>query len=307
MLFVFSCDNDNDIDNLQLIQSISFVPDYADGSINLSQSGAVNIKCLVSPVSVLKGLKAENFTVLVNPIGSEQGKLYTLPASSVDIDESLGMVKLDADLSSVLAENEGQELTVALNINSGETTYTSSFVHLTNLNHSLGITMPSKNQFEMTVVVPIHPSSLEYFDYVVRYSDNRGTLESDTVRSNSIFFANESHATRGGTNNDDCYIRTFAYDDLSLVSTVVVEMIPKEDLSTMVSFNFYTPKPYLFPNVYYSTTTVKRETPYRVTDGLVQTRIDNMSIDSFQKVYGTAFISRCGVYHYSDGYEYFFY
>lgn len=35
----------------------------------------------------------------------------------------------------------------------------------------------------MAVIVPIHPSSLEYFDYCISYSDNTGEEYRDTVRN----------------------------------------------------------------------------------------------------------------------------
>lgn len=312
-----SCDNDDDIENLQAIQSATFIPDYADGSLAVSAIGTVNLKCLVSPASALKGLTKDNFTVLVNTVGGENAHLYTLPVSSVDIDESLGMVKVEADIASILAEEKDQELIAALHIGSGATNYTSSFVNVATtikIKPDLEI-IPSVKQVEMTVVVPIHPSSLEYFNYIVRYSDNRGTLEADTVRYNGIGvedYQEETYEmisanTRSQVGENSCYTRTFSYDDLPVTSTVTVEMIPRKESSSIVSFNFYTPKPYIFPNVHYSTTSVKREMPYRVMDGLEQIRIDNMSIGSFQSVYGTTFLSRCGVYNYADGYEYFFY
>ena len=41
-----------------------------------------------------------------------------------------------------------------------------------------------QNRVDMTVVVPVHPSSLEYFDYVIHYYDNRGKECRDTLRGN---------------------------------------------------------------------------------------------------------------------------
>lgn len=117
---------------------------------------------------------------------------------------------------------------------------------------NLGI-IPSVKQVEMTVVVPIHPSSLEYFDYVVCYSDNRGTLARDTIHY--VRFSDDDQ-TNGNLDNC-CYTRTLSYNDLPVTSTITVEMIPVKERSSMVSFNFYTPKPCIFPNVHYSTTSVR--------------------------------------------------
>ena len=35
---------------------------------------------------------------------------------------------------------------------------------------------PSVKQIDITVMIPFEPSSLEYFDNVVRYSDNNGLI-----------------------------------------------------------------------------------------------------------------------------------
>ncbi len=56
-------------------------------------------------------------------------------------------------------------------------------------------------QVDMTVVVPIHPSSLEYFDYILNYYDNEGKQYTDTVRN-----------AGDGTSPENCYVRTFSYD-----------------------------------------------------------------------------------------------
>ena len=40
---------------------------------------------------------------------------------------------------------------------------------------------PQSASVDMTVVVPIHSSSLEYFDYVITYRDNLGNEIKDTV------------------------------------------------------------------------------------------------------------------------------
>lgn len=311
-LLTISCNKDDDIDDLQPVQSVSFIPEYSDGTVSVSDSGTVSLKCVVTPLLAVKGLEKDNFKVLANYNGSEGSGLNTLPAFKVETDESLGIVTVSADLSSLLEVQDNNIVSLAVNISSDAWAYTSPFVNVYSSGMSLddNTLIPSVKQVEMTVVVPIHPSSLEYFNYIVRYSDNRGKLCADTVRYNGIEvedYTEEIPSLTASNNDDNCYVRTHDYDDLPVTATVTVEMVPRKESSSMVSFNFYTPKPYIFPNVHYSTTSVKRETPYRVMDGLEQIMIDNMSIGSFQAVYGTTFLSRCGVYNYADGYEYFFY
>lgn len=308
MFVAAACNKENSLENLNAIQSVSFVPVYSDGSIKAPSEGILTIDFIVTPAAAVKGLSTQNFEVIVAKTLTKAADYSTFEASSVEIDESTGAVTVKADVSSIFPLDINSSLAAALNIKADGIDFTSSFVNVASMtgnNSGLQIS-PSIKKVSMTVVVPIHPSSIEYFDYIVRYSDNHSTEAADTVRYNGIV-VDDFDDVRGGLDDSDCYTRTFAYDDFPVTCTVTVEMIPRKERSTMVSFNFYTPKPYIFPNVSYSATTVKRETPYHVMYGLEQMRIDNMSIGSFQSVYGTAFLSRCGVYNYSGGYEYFFY
>ncbi|MDO4950016.1 MAG: hypothetical protein Q4E55_07640 [Bacteroidales bacterium] len=316
MFVAAACNKENTLENLNAIQSVSFVPVYSDGSIKAPEEGILTIDCIVTPAAAVKGLSAQDFKVIVAKAATKAADYSTFEAASVDIDGSTGAVTIKADVSSIFPLDRGNSLAAALNVRADGIDFTSSFINVASTDNSLGLEpIPSVKQVEMTVVVPIHSSSLEYFDYVVRYSDNYSTVETDTVRYNGIEVEDYtdmevgiySAKTRGSLDNNDCYTRTFSYDDLPVISTVTVEMIPKKEKSSKASFYFYTPKPYIFPNVHYSITSVKREIPYRIMDGLEQIRIDNMSISSFQSVYGTTFLSRCGIYNYADGYEYFFY
>ncbi len=181
---------------------------------------------------------------------------------------------------------------------------------------------PTSNQIakqvDMTVVVPIHPSSLEYFDYVIHYYDNRGVEQRDTIQESCGGIVVEDwnyvdiEITLEDTGSslksfDNLYVKTFSYDNLFVTCSVTVEMIPKKDIATVVSFSFYTPKPYIIPSVHNSATSIQSETSNHILENVECIMIDSMTIDSFQSEYGRTFSSHCGLYDSYVGYEIFFY
>ena len=161
-------------------------------------------------------------------------------------------------------------------------------------------------QVDMTVIVPIHPSSLEYFDYVIHYYDNRGVECRDTIQNPSGGIEVVDWIAVNGISNN-CYVRTFSYDDLFVTCSVNVEMIPKKGLTTMDPFYFYIPKPYISPSVHDPKTSVIGETASHIMEGVECIHIDAMDIESFQSTYGRTFSSHCGLTDSYVGYEIFFY
>lgn len=161
-------------------------------------------------------------------------------------------------------------------------------------------------QVDMTVLVPIHPSSLEYFDYVIHYYDNRGVECRDTIQNPSGGIEVVDWSAANGISNN-CYVRTFSYDDLFVTCSVNVEMIPKKGLTTMDPFYFYIPKPYITPSVHDPKTSVIGETASHIMEGVECIHIDAMDIESFQSTYGRTFSSHCGLTDSYVGYEIFFY
>lgn len=170
----------------------------------------------------------------------------------------------------------------------------------------------------MTLVIPIHPTSLKYFDFCVKYNDNQGAERQDTIQGSYGGITVDdwdyvdieitlAPARRVASKNTDCFVKTYSYDTVPVTCTAVVEMIPKKDVTTVRDFYFYIPKPYIFPSVY------NFKEQQTIGEGMEQTmgnmesiKIDSMSVSSFQSLYGTTFMSRCGVYGAGDGYEFFF-
>lgn len=164
----------------------------------------------------------------------------------------------------------------------------------------------SANLIEMTVLVPIHSSSLEFFDFVIRYSDNMGAVHKDTIRDGGGIVVGEERDNDDSELPNNHYIKTYLYYNVPVVSIVTVEMVPKVDESTMASFIFYNPKPYIYPSVYFSTSSIPHEHDF---SGLVTTdsaQID-MTIGEFLSSYGSVFSSYCRISLTEDGFESFFY
>lgn len=165
---------------------------------------------------------------------------------------------------------------------------------------------PSVKQIDMTVMVPIESTSLEYFDYVVRYSDNSGLVQIDTIRKENGGIVVEDWQDGGSYeitlagcrtvfDNNNCYVKTYSYTSLPVSSNMTVELIPKYSKESVVSFSFITPKPYIYPNVYFSESSIPKGSIKRTLDGINVLRIDSMTIGKFLSIYGETFTSCCQV------------
>lgn len=146
-------------------------------------------------------------------------------------------------------------------------------------------------QIDITEMIPIHASSLEYFDFAIKYMDNSGRQHLDTVRKDSSL-------------SIDCYVKTFSYPDYPVACTAIVELIPQVPGTEVVSFTFIKPKPYLLPTLYFSTTDIpdSRGDSSR-PEGYEDIPIVSMQIDEFLSAYGTVFSSSCYVTENYDGSE----
>lgn len=150
-------------------------------------------------------------------------------------------------------------------------------------------------QVDMTVVIPIHPSSLEYFDYILNYYDNEGKQYTDTVRN-----------AGDGTSPENCYVRTFSYDHILVTCTMNVRMVPKEIYTSMGEFLFYIPKPSIIPVLHGSAAKFEKGSIHHDIEKMEAIQINPMSIEEFESTYGLTFSSHCGLYDGPDGYDILF-
>ncbi len=144
-------------------------------------------------------------------------------------------------------------------------------------------------QVDITVLVPVHPSSLEYFDYCIFYSDNTGKEYRDTVRN-------------GLSGEDVIYWRmTFAYKTLPVVCRCETVLVPKVPSDSVVSFSYVIPKPYIFSHVSFNSHSTSNPGDGQDIVGSEVLKIDDISIGSFMSAYGSFFVSTCRVRDTDDG------
>ncbi len=139
-------------------------------------------------------------------------------------------------------------------------------------------------QVDMTVITPVHPSSLKYFDYNICYTDNNGTEYRDTIQEGILPDAQGPYIY---------HKRTFQYRSLPVICRCEVEMVPKVSADLVVSFSYIVPKPYIYPRILFNSTRPS-ETETNDPEGIKVQRID-MSIGTFLSTYGSRFISTCSV------------
>ena len=142
-------------------------------------------------------------------------------------------------------------------------------------------------QVDMAVIVPIHPSSLEYFDYCISYSDNTGEEYRDTVRN-------------AFPDIDTYWKKNFAYKSLPVVCRCEVSLIPKVSRDAVVSFSYTAPKPYIFSRVIFNSHSYDSNVRPEI-EGLEVVKIENMEVGTFMSAYGSTFISGCSVKEDYDG------
>ena len=166
-------------------------------------------------------------------------------------------------------------------------------------------------QVDMKVVIPIHPSSLEYFDYMVCYTDNSGEEYCDTIaeRKGGLtvedWIVQEYEAPRDKSRaSQDCdiyYVKNFAYKELPVECRCEVTMVPKVSRDSIVSFSYTIPKPYIFSRVIFDSHSYTPQMGSSEIEGVEILKLDSITIGNFLSVYGDWFCSTCRVEGDYDG------
>lgn len=151
---------------------------------------------------------------------------------------------------------------------------------------TFGSGLPVK-QIDIDVCVPIHPSSLEYFDYSISLADNSGEEYRDTVRKSDGRISPENVF----------WVEYFRYKSLPVICRCEVELIPKVTMDSEVSFSYIEPKPFIYSRVIFNAHSSSSYSPTEkpdLEDREVQ-KIDCMRLGSFLSEYGRIFSSTCTV------------
>ncbi|MCQ2176156.1 MAG: hypothetical protein MJY80_07360 [Bacteroidales bacterium] len=122
-----------DVDALKgMIQSVTIIPAYSDGSVEADENGELTINCIIRPASAVTGLSKDNFTVLLNEVNTKAGAYITLNANSFKtIDADAGEVEITADISAYTTLDNGKALTAAVKVEKGVSKFTTKFVGIT--------------------------------------------------------------------------------------------------------------------------------------------------------------------------------
>lgn len=150
-------------------------------------------------------------------------------------------------------------------------------------------------QLDISVFIPVHPSSLEYFDYCVSYTDNTGEEVLDTIRK-SNGGADVGYATADIFSNvrvnstvphDVFWMTSFAYKSLPVVCRCEVWLKPKVSRDSEVSFSFIVPKPRIYSRVIYSSHSSSGSVEDSYNDEPDILEFDNARIGTFLHNYGS--------------------
>lgn len=123
----------NDVDALKaMIQTVSIIPAYSNGSLK-AEDGILTINCVITPKKAVESLTKENFTILTSESevltkSALYGTLTIAKDEDLVLDKTNGTATIKVDVSSVLPAEEDKALTVAVNISSGISDFTTEFV-----------------------------------------------------------------------------------------------------------------------------------------------------------------------------------
>lgn len=156
-------------------------------------------------------------------------------------------------------------------------------------------------QVDIDVVVPIHPSSLEYFDYCIVYSDNNGKENRDTIVAdyggiyvedwNLPEYTNNTVTTKSSLDDYICWRKNFVYKSLPVVCRCEVTLVPKVSRDSVVSFSYIVPKPFIFSHVIFDSDSTYDPIERSDIEGIEVIKFADIRIGSFMSAYGTYFVS----------------
>lgn len=175
-----------------------------------------------------------------------------------------------------------------------------------NSNSNANSNSTAAKQVDMKVVIPVHPSSLKYFDYIICYSDNTGEEYRDTLSerrlSDNIGQVHRDIIRKEKLQDVDIYYtKNFCYKRLPVICRCEVTLVPKVSRDSVVSFSYTTPKPYIFSRVIFSSHSYTPQMGNADIEGVEILKLDNIRIGTFLSAYGSWFCSTCSVKKDSDG------
>ena len=113
----------------EMIQSVTIVPAYADGSVESTNDGVLHLDIIVTPAEAVAAITKDCLKVMVNEakVKTKAVDLDTVAVTKFKVDAAKGSITARADISSVLPVASGKALTIAVNVRNGISDYTTEF------------------------------------------------------------------------------------------------------------------------------------------------------------------------------------
>ena len=115
----------------KMIQSVTIVPAYNDGSVESTKDGVLHLDIIVTPAEAVAAITKDCLKVMVNEVKTKAVDVDTVAVTKFKVDAAKGTITARADISSVLPEASGKALTIAVNVKNGISDYTTEFYPVT--------------------------------------------------------------------------------------------------------------------------------------------------------------------------------
>lgn len=114
-----------------MIQTVTIVPAYDDGSVESTKDGVLHLDIIVTPAEAVATLTKGCLKVMVNEVKTKAVDLDTVAVTKFKVDAAKGTITARADISSNLPVASGKALTIAVNVKNGISDYTTEFYPVT--------------------------------------------------------------------------------------------------------------------------------------------------------------------------------
>lgn len=140
----------------KMIQSVTIIPDYADGSIK-AEDGNLQVNFIVCPAEALVSIIENNYMdcikLLVKSVETKSSGLYQEVEYDevIILDEAEGTARLKANLNSLMPSDDEHTLSIALKVKNGISCYTTDFVSVMTTRTSYSISIENDGNGFITV------------------------------------------------------------------------------------------------------------------------------------------------------------
>ena len=211
------------VDSLEnMIQTVTIVPAFSDGSVKVDKDSALYIDCIITPAEAVKTLDTADFTILLNKVLTKAVVLDTVPTGSIKVfskDAKNGTVSIKAYIKETLAELEDNySLTAVVNVSNGISNYTTEFVPVTlpvivSINkHSIVVPSPDSDKDTILIATVKHSTKGVFWtssnESIATVGEDDGTV---TIKAGAIGKDTIVVKTIEGNATDTCFVIVGAF------------------------------------------------------------------------------------------------